>query len=127
MSDADILHPDRVLTIGDKEVTVKELRFRDELDLGQSLVTIIAEIAGVIKDEHDLSGFCDAFYKHPAEYEAVLLKCTGEDSEWLDGLSAEDGHVLLMEVVGVNAKVFKERLGMRSAMAAAAQTSAKST
>ena len=57
MSDADILHPDRVITVGDRDVTVKELRFRDELDLCASLVTIIAEIASVIKDDQYLSGF----------------------------------------------------------------------
>ena len=126
MGDAEVLHPNRVLTIGDKEVTVREFSFRDSLDLGPLLSSMLADIDSAVGDGSDMAGLFEAFYQHPLALESVLLKCTGQDKEWLDSLSAEDGETLIMAMFEVNGDFFIRRVAARRMMAAAAPRLGKS-
>ena len=126
MGDAEILHPDRVIEIGGREVTVREFSFRDSLDLGPLLSSMLSDIDNAVGDGTDLSGLFEAFYAHPDALEAVLLKCTGQDKEWIDSLTSEEGEMIVMSMFEVNGPFFVRRVAARRMMAAAAPRSEKS-
>ncbi len=108
----EILQPDEKVTIGDREITVKEFTFRQVLELG-GLSEVIALLDDVVGDGSDLSGLIDALYVHPAALEKMLLLSTGQEKGWLDSLSAEDGDNLVMVFWGVNSGFFMRRLVRR--------------
>ena len=125
--DAEILHPERVINIGGMDVTVSEFSFRDSLDLGPALSSMLVDLDDAVGDGSNMSGMFDAFYAHPAALELVLLKCTGMDKSFLDGLSSEDGDTLIMAMFDVNGAFFLRRLAARRMLDAAGRNLEKST
>ena len=110
---AEVLHPERTLTIGDKEVTVREFSFRDGLELGPLMQPMMSRLDAVVADGSDLSGLFDVLYAHHELLELMLLKATGESKEWLDTLDALQGDRLVMALWTVNGDFFTRRLATR--------------
>ncbi len=111
--DAEILHPDLDLEMAGRSVTVREFRFKDGMEIGPLIVALVKDLDGAVGDGSDLSGLFDTLYAHPDVLRHLLLKSTGQDTEWLDSLSGQEGDQLLMAFWSVNGPFFVRRLLFR--------------
>ncbi|RLJ20803.1 hypothetical protein DJ031_04645 [bacterium endosymbiont of Escarpia laminata] len=113
VDETEILHPEHELIINGETITVHEFSFREGLDLGPVIAGLLPQLDAVVGDGSDLSGLLDVLYQHPDALEQMLIMATGKDKAWIDGLTAEDGDMLVMLFWSVNAPFFTRRLASR--------------
>lgn len=126
VDDLEVLHPERLLTIAGREITVREYGFVEGLRLLPMAEPIIAglqsgmgsgvpafdSIMGIIAENADV---------------AVRLMAAATDVEvkWIESLSQDDGQLLLMVWWSVNGPFYLRTAATRAIVAA--RTGATST
>lgn len=115
-ADADVLFPDRQITIAGRPVTIHELTLRQSLALQAPMQPVIdallphygADGAGVDSDT-----VLAALAAHPDATLELLAQCTGEPVDWLATLPEHEGMQLLLLCVSVHVPFFVRPLELR--------------
>lgn len=126
-NEASILHPDVVVTINGRKITIHEFTFVEGLELGPIVASLITDLDKDIGSGGNVARIFDTLFTHPETLKALLIKSTDVDEEWLNSLSGNDGDHLLMEFWGVNAPFFMRRLVSRRMIRDASLRLVKST
>ena len=101
-----ILLPEHTLTIQGRPITLRELSFRQGLQLAVPvgvLVQCIADRLLQFQDKPPVSYFDEllqVFAAHLEETQQIMAACCGEPLTWAQGLNDADGQVVLLEVDG---------------------------
>ncbi len=114
--EAEILHPERTLALGGKQVTVRELTFAQEMQALPVAEPIIKGLAELFSGDEE-PGFSDleaVFYTHSDAFLALVAMATGEPESWISGLSGAEGQVLALTFWSVNRRFFISRVVVKS-------------
>lgn len=110
-SELEILFPDRQINIGGKNITVRELRFAEQLRW-QSILNKIAESFDGV-DVENVNFFENALAIlgfHAEELLEIVAFCCEQSKEWIESLPASQGEELLITWWTVNNSFFVRRL-----------------
>lgn len=120
-NDLDVLFPDRSLPlIGGKAVTVRELRFEEQIQHHALLSRITEDLAAMPLDALESAAgvnlVLDVVFGHWPSLRPLVALSVGESEEWVSDLSGEDGETLVLVWWSVNQGFFIRRL-LRPAIA----------
>jgi hypothetical protein len=113
-ADADelaVLVPDVEITVGGQKITVRELRFGEQVRHAGALAAIVA---AMLPNQKDGKGalFLDALPVCGKELFTLLAVATGQSEAWVEALSSEDGDQLLLAFWETNRRFFGRRLAV---------------
>lgn len=121
--DLAVLFPDVELEIGGENITVRELRFGEQLRYAPPLARVHEAVKGVFASPAmDVAEIIDALAACQDDIAALVLAATGKDRAWLDALSGAEGEALLAAFWSANRGFFLRRLLDYPAMRLAAAT-----
>lgn len=113
-TDLEILFPDREITVTGKTVTVRELRFAEQLQHHHLLAPLAAALEST--DPTSLAGagsinrIYDLLAGHAEQVLALVALCCDQDEAWVHSLPAVDGENLMLTWWGVNCRFFIRRV-----------------
>jgi hypothetical protein len=115
-TEAEILFPDREVTIGGEVITVREFGYAETVRLSARHAALLTRIA----DEYEATGgkVMDLrliAYDHPESWLELLAQASGRPAEWIEGLSRADGDALAGALWAANLDFFCRRLWHRLA------------
>lgn len=116
-SELDILQPNRTLPIAGRDVTVRELGFFESLSLSpqvSALVSALVEKTGGA--DLDLALLYSVCAAQPEATVALLARACDQSEDWVRGLAASQGDLLLVTFWAVNADFFLQRVFSARAM-----------
>lgn len=122
-SELEVLFPDHQITIGDEEITVRELRFAEQLHW-QSVLNEIAKSFDEI-NVNSVTFFEDALGvlgMHADKLLDVVAYCCDKPREWIESLPSAQGEELLITWWTTNNSFFVRRLLRRGIMEKVTQT-----
>lgn len=130
--DLAVLHPDRTLPIGGRDVTIREYGFFEGLDVADRASAFIADLVAASEDGTLRYTQVRRLYgRHRAVIPVIAAQAADVEVEWLQALQADDLELYLATWFAVNAAFFvREALaelretGLREAHALAAGASA---
>lgn len=110
----EVLLPDRQLTVGGIEVTVRELSFREQLANNYLLAPMADALSVIPAEQLEGPDSINIIYDALALYsdslsELVAISC-GKSVEWVDALPPADGEALILSWWMVNSGFFVRRL-----------------
>ena len=110
----EVLLPDRRLTVGERELIVRELRFEEQLRHNHLLVPIATALAALSQQTLEGAESINAVYdvlaaNADALGELMALSC-GQSQEWIAQLPPADGEALLLTWWTANSGFFVRRL-----------------
>lgn len=129
VNNLDILFPDKTVTIADKTLTIRELRFGEQLQYTHLLQPITKRFEQVdlnSNPEDEANNVLDIL---AFEYENVMQLmaiCTRQSIQWIKSLTPEQGEDLMLYWWAINSRFFIRRL-MRKGIIRATQAAAKIT
>lgn len=103
-TDLDIIQPNRSVTIGGKDVVVREYGFFEGGRIAPLTAPIIVSLKEILKEKQnvEITDLLKLTYKHIDEMIELLAVATGEDKEWIMSLPQKDGATLATVWWGVN-------------------------
>lgn len=128
--DAEVLFPDREVSVGGETVTVREFRFGElgrVTPIARPLLDALGAIAGGVDPADDLGLWESIVAEHHDACVELIAISTGRPASWVRGLIDGDGQALMMTFWAVNASFFLRRLVSRELQRRAAGRSASST
>ncbi|MBS0599536.1 MAG: hypothetical protein JSR92_19940 [Proteobacteria bacterium] len=125
--DLNILHPERIIRVAGREVTVREYGFMQGLRIAAAAAPIIAELADAAERSLDVELVLATLAAHPAELVALIAAATDLTPAQIEALPDDEGQLLLLTWWAVNAPFFVRRVVMRVAPRLAAAPSAGAT
>ncbi|HHM6772743.1 TPA: DUF6631 family protein [Pseudomonas aeruginosa] len=110
----EVLLPDRQLTVGGIEVTVRELSFREQLANNYLLAPMADALSAIPAEQLEGLDSINVIYDALALYadslsELLAISC-GQSVEWVDALPAADGEALVLTWWMANSGFFVRRL-----------------
>lgn len=110
--DLNILLPDRTITLKNGTVlTVKEIRFGEQLRLANSLNAVSAALKPALTATHDaVTAILDALSTVPDHLITLIALSIEKPVDFVKALSGEDGEMLSLTWWGVNQGFFVRRL-----------------
>lgn len=119
--DLEVLHPERLLTIAGREVTVREYGFVEGLRLLKLAEPIIAGLQGDLsRGAPSFESIMGVVAEHADVAVQLIAVACDVDAEWIESLSQDEGHLLLMAWWGVNGPFYMRTAATRLAVAARA-------
>jgi hypothetical protein len=121
--DSAILFPDIELEAGGEKITVRELRFGEQLKHHALLVRLGEALKPTLSVAEDdaLTIIMDALSREMETVMQLVAICTGKSPSFIESLSGSDGEGLLMAWWAANHAFFIRRLLRGSQTAAAVQ------
>lgn len=122
--DADLLFPDktvtvageavpvREITVAGETVTVRELSYAQGVRLLPHLSRFMADLSALLDvgEGADDTAVLALLSDHPDAWRALILAASGRDAAWLDSLCDTDGMAMQILAWGANAGFFSRRL-----------------
>lgn len=109
--DLIVLQPNRVLPLGDRTVTVREMGFFESLRLHSEITALVADLVDQTDDGNvDLGRLHRICAQHPDATVALLAQVSDQSVEFVHSLSAAQGDLLLLTFWAVNADFFLQRV-----------------
>lgn len=118
-AEAEILFPDREVTVGDRTVTVREFTYAETLRLAgrmKGLLERIADEFGAAPDSGDIEA---VIADHAEEWLDLLQIATGLGQSEIEALSKADGAALSLAMWSANMAFFCRKYWKRITAAAA--------
>lgn len=125
--DLAILHPERVIRVAGREVTVREYGFVQGLRIQAAAAPIISALADAAEGRFDVEAVLAILAAHPAELVALIAAATELAPAEIEALPDDEGQLLMLTWWTVNAGFFVRRVAMRVAPRIAAAPSAGAT
>lgn len=131
--DLDVLAPDRQIVVGGETLTVRELRFGEQLAHHATLAALADALRPAVESPgaDGLTVILDALARHADGIMPIVALSCGKSTEWVSALSGEEGEALLAAFWTANRGFFMRRLLraaiMQQAFAAAGRTSSPSS
>lgn len=124
--DLTVLLPDSALTLGGKQIVVREYTLSESLLLRHTLAPFVESLRDAGQGLVDLNGILDVLAAHhDAVMQLVAVACD-QPEDWVRGLASAEGETLLFTWWVVNADFFVRQLH-RLAQQKAPQASAGQT
>ncbi|MBA1147422.1 hypothetical protein H0Z60_10175 [Ectothiorhodospiraceae bacterium WFHF3C12] len=111
--DLEVLLPDRTLTVGGEEITVREFRFGDSfrvVPLARPILADLAALRGTESNGEDLAVFEDLLARHWERILDLIAISADRPREWIERLPDQDGQTLAWTFWAVNGPFFMRRL-----------------
>jgi hypothetical protein len=110
--DLDIFNAVREVEIAGERVTVREINFGEQLRHNTTLRFIADDLKDVLNSpKTDLANtILYALSNNGDEVTQIISICCGKPTEWIEGLSGEDGELLMAMWWSVNQGFFVRRL-----------------
>ncbi|WP_408951557.1 DUF6631 family protein [Lysobacter sp. Hz 25] len=109
--DLVVLQPHRVLPLGDRSVTVRELGFFESLQLHGAIAALVGDLVEQTDDGNiDLARLHRVCAQHPEATIALLAQTSDQPVEWVRSLPGVQGDLLLLTFWAVNADFFLQRV-----------------
>lgn len=109
--DLTVLQPNRVLPLGDRTVTVREIGFFESLRLHAQIAALIADLIEQTDDGNiDLGRLHRVCAQHPEATVELLAQASDQSVEFVRSLNAAHGDLLLLTFWAVNADFFLQRV-----------------
>ena len=119
--DLEVLHPERLLTIAGREVTVREYGFVEGLRLLRLAEPIIAGLQGdIARGTPTFDSVMGVIAEHADVAVQLMAIACDVDAEWIESLSQDEGQLLLMTWWGVNGPFYMRTASVRAGVAARA-------
>ena len=119
--DLEVLHPERPLTIAGRDITVREYGFVEGLRLLPIAEPIIAGLQGDLeRGAPTFESIMGILAQHADVAVRLLAVACDVDAEWIETLSQDEGHLLLMAWWSVNGPFYLRTAATRAAVAARA-------
>lgn len=119
--DLEVLHPERLLTIADREITVREYGFVEGLRLLKLAEQIIAGLQGDLsRGAPSFESVMGVIAAHADAAVQLIAVAADVDVDWIESLGQDDGQLLLMAWWGVNGPFYMRTAGLRAGVAARA-------
>lgn len=119
--DLEVLHPERLLTIAGREITVREYGFVEGLRLLPVAEPIIASLQGDLsRGTPSFESIMGAIAQHADVAVRLMAIAADVDAEWIESLSQDEGQLLLMVWWSVNGPFYLRTAATRQAVAARA-------
>jgi len=115
-SDLEILHPERMLTLGGESIEVREFSFLQEMDALPIARPIIRDLTKAFGSDESpgFSAVEEIFYIHREAFLHLLELSTGKTIEWMSDLSGDEAQLLSMTFWSVNKRFFISRVVTRT-------------
>jgi hypothetical protein len=116
ITDAEILFPEKVLTIKGETITVKEITFTQGLKLGRIVQALISDLSSLFaeRENADYEDLAEVFAEHEPVLMDILAITTGKEATYFNDISDSDGQSLMMTLWTVNGDFFTRRLVSKS-------------
>ncbi|WP_031372195.1 DUF6631 family protein [Lysobacter antibioticus] len=109
--DLTVLQPNRMLPLGERTVTVRELGFYESLRLHSEIAALVADLVEQTDDGNiDLGCLHRVCAQHPDATIALLAQISDQPVEFVHSLNAAQGDLLLLTFWAVNADFFLQRV-----------------
>lgn len=119
--DLEVLHPERLLTIAGREITVREYGFVEGLRLLPLAEPIIASLQGdMARGVPTFDSVMGTIAEHADVAVQLMAIAAGVDVEWIESLGQNDGQALMMIWWSVNGPFYMRTAATRAAVAARA-------
>lgn len=106
-----VLQPNRVLPLGDRTVTVREIGFFESLRLHAQIAALVADLIEQTDDGNiDLGRLHRVCAQHPDATVELLAQASDQSVAFVHSLSAAHGDLLLLTFWAVNADFFLQRV-----------------
>lgn len=113
-ADLEILFPDREITVAGRTLTVRELRFAEQLKHHSLLTPLAAALAEAeptaLAGSESVNRIYDLLAGHWESVVALVALCCDQDEAWVRDLPAADGENLMLMWWGVNSGFFIRRV-----------------
>ncbi len=118
MSDKDddlaVLFPDVQLRIGGQEITVRELRFAQQIQFNAELAALADELSQAANvyeaSPRAINTLLDVLINHWPNLKQLVAASVEQDVAWIEALNGDEGEALLMTWWTVNRGFFVRRL-----------------
>lgn len=119
--DLEVLHPERLLTIAGREITVREYGFVEGLRLLRIAEPIIAGLQGGMGSSVPaFESIMGVIAEHAGVAVQLMAAAADVEVEWIESLSQDDGQLLLMVWWSVNGPFYLRTAATRAVVAARA-------
>ena len=110
--DLAILHPQVTVTVGDQDVTVRELTLAQSLAVHADLQPLLADLLPHYASEAGIDSelILAVLARHPDLTIRLLAHATGRPAAWVGALRDSDGYLLMLHFVRLNTPFFAARL-----------------
>lgn len=110
--DAEILFPERELTINDEKIIVNEINFTQGLGFGALINPMTKALAELFSDKEDpeFEDITEVFAAHKDVVLQLMAVATGKDIDWIEKLGDADGQALMTVFWVVNSDFFTRRV-----------------
>lgn len=132
--DLSILHPERDITIGGRQLTVREYGFREgiELERQPDVAAILGELTEIAQqpEGETFEQMLGVLTRHPDELTALMAQAADVGVDWINDrtqVSDSEGQALLMTWWLVNSGFFVRRVMRRLATRYAKQARGSAT
>ncbi|ALN93807.1 hypothetical protein LG3211_4873 [Lysobacter gummosus] len=106
-----MLQPNRVLPLGDRTVTVREIGFFESLRMHAQIAALVGDLVEQTDDgDIDLGRLHGVCAQHPEATVELLAQASDQSVEFVHSLSAAHGDLLLLTFWAVNADFFLQRV-----------------
>jgi hypothetical protein len=122
--DLSVLVPDVAIEIGGEKLTVRELRFGEQIRHAGALRAIAAAIEDDLRESADPVRLLDALAARGQDFLMLAGLACGKPAAWIEALSGEDGEALSIAFWQANQGFFLRRLVVYPAAAAMAAAQA---
>ena len=111
-TDAEILFPNREITVGDDVITVREFSAEEDLRYGSRCRGLLAAIEKVFADGEDAS-FDDVVEDYADEWLSLISVATGKAREWVGSLTRAQLDAIGVVMWKVNERFFLPKMARR--------------
>lgn len=119
--DLEVLHPERLLTIAGREITVREYGFVEGLRLLKLAEPIIAGLQGdLARGTPSFESVFGVLAEQADSVVQMMAIAADVEVEWIESLGQDEGQLLLMTWWGVNGPFYMRTAGLRAGVAARA-------
>lgn len=127
--DLAVLLPDGALTIGGKQIMVREYTLSESLLLRHILAPLVESLRDAGQNLNSLDGILDVLATHHDAVMQLVAASCDQPEDWVRGLASGDGETLLFTWWVVNADFFVRQLHrlaqQKAPQASAGQTSSQ--
>ncbi|MCP8465190.1 hypothetical protein NK553_14655 [Pseudomonas sp. ZM23] len=113
-SSLEVLFPDRQLTVGGVDLTVRELTFSEQLRHNHLLAPMADALAAIppeqLEGPDSINVIFDALALYADSLRELLAISCGQSVAWIDALPPGDGEALILSWWMVNSSFFVRRL-----------------
>lgn len=118
--DLDVLFPDRDIEIAGETVTVRELRFEEQIQHHALLNRVTEDLAAIpldaLESGEGVNLLLDAIFRNWESLRPLVALSVGRGEDWVRNLSGQDGETLVLVWWAANQGFFIRRL-LRPAIA----------